>query len=801
MTKLAAPHRIVHAAVLAAVIALLVGATPAHAASSVQIETRALVGGRYEVSGWMAVSVTLVNEGAPTEGYLSTTTSIGTVRRFVDLPSGARKVVPLYVQPEAFQRELTIAYDEPNGQVSSTVAISVLEQSNDQVAVVGDATGTLRPQLASSTGLDAPEPIILGPADIPERPEPLGGLATIIWAGDSSALTEAQRRSIERWVTDGGRLVVMGGPDWQARTAAFTDLLPMSTLASVDDVSGDPVAEWAGAGDGAVEAETVSSGTLGAEARALITADDGTVLASMRPLGGGRVVLIGGDMATPAYRAWDGAPGFWARILPTDALLEQFWGAGVPRQDEITSAMTGALETLPALEVPPAELLLVVIVGYILLIGPISYLVLRRVDRRELAWVTAPILIVLFSACSYGIGRSLKGSDVVVNQITVTRTTPVGSAATVDTYAGVFSPDRATYDFTVEADALLGRMLTPSDPTASGSVVVEQGEPAHLRDLAINVFDFEGVHASAILEQQQALEVSWVGQDGEVTGTVTNISDATLTDVAYISASGGERIGDLEPGASAEFTVPSTNFNGSAASDQVYGFGGLDSGSDDQRRIALRRQVINALVGQNQLGGVDLGVSGGRGPYVIGWREAEGPMPIIVDGITAQRHVDEVEVLAVRPIVGDGEVTILPHQMGTAILETTGAAALNGPGMVSIGDGSATFGISLPLEAVGLAADEVEIIVGPDPSMVLSDPGQLVGFWPEGMTVEVRDADGGGWTTIGDLGRQNRFTLDDPSALGPTGRIEVRITGVEVDPNFGQQGVFVTAEVSGVIDR
>ena len=63
--------------------------------------------------------------------------------------------------------------------------------------------------------------------------------------------------------------------------------------------------------------------------------------------------------------------------------------------------MSGALSTLPALDVPPAELLLVVIVAYILLIGPISYFVLRRIDRRELAWVTAPILVVVFTACSY----------------------------------------------------------------------------------------------------------------------------------------------------------------------------------------------------------------------------------------------------------------------------------------------------------------------------------------------------------------------------------------------------------------
>ena len=49
---------------------LVVAPLPARAASSVQIEARALVGGRYEVGGWMALSVTLVNEGEPTEGYV-----------------------------------------------------------------------------------------------------------------------------------------------------------------------------------------------------------------------------------------------------------------------------------------------------------------------------------------------------------------------------------------------------------------------------------------------------------------------------------------------------------------------------------------------------------------------------------------------------------------------------------------------------------------------------------------------------------------------------------------------------------
>ena len=45
-------------------------------------------------------------------------------------------------------------------------------------------------------------------ADIPERSEPLDGLSAIVWADDSSALSEAQRRAMERWVASGGQLVV-----------------------------------------------------------------------------------------------------------------------------------------------------------------------------------------------------------------------------------------------------------------------------------------------------------------------------------------------------------------------------------------------------------------------------------------------------------------------------------------------------------------------------------------------------------------------------------------------------------------
>jgi hypothetical protein len=804
MTNPTVVNRASRVAALLALAALLLGTTPARAASSIDLEARALVGGQYEVGGWLAVAVTLVNDGEPTDGYLTTETRAGTVRRQVEMPAGARKVVTLYVQPEAFQRALTVEYREPTGSVRADVEIEVM-RSGDQVAVVGDGSGNLRPQLLGDD-IEAAEPIILSPFDIPERPEPLAGLGTIVWAGDSGALSEAQGRSLERWIGEGGQLVVVGGADWQARTAAFTDLLPVEDLAAVDDVPQAPLAAWAGSDAPATETATVSTGPLRDGATALVAADDGTVLASMRTVGAGRVVLIGPDLATDAHRGWEGAPRLWGRLLPSSGWLTEWRGGGVPVQEEIDNALTQALGTLPSLEVPPAELLLAVIVGYILLIGPLSYVVLRRLDRRELAWVTAPVLIVIFSASSFGIGRAMKGSDVIINQISLVRATPGGTSATVESYAGVYSPDRASYDVVVETDALLGRLANPNGGFGTGptaGVVAEQGDPAYLRGLEIGVFGFETVRAVGVVEHEPALAVTWESHDGEHVGTVTNNGEVTLEDVAWISSGGGEMIGDLEPGGRAEFVIPSTNFNGSTASDQVYGFGGFDSGSDEQRRILVRRQVIDALVGFGGFTptGPALGSLAGRGPYLIGWRAGTSPMAVGFAGGEAQRYDTVAEVIASQPTLGSGEIVVRPHEMTIDIVETTGDASQVGAGSVTLGDGSVTYSLALPLEAAAMVVSEIDIHVGTDPSMVINDPGSVGGFWPDGYTLEVRDPVTGEWRALDDLSNATSFAIDDPStAIGSAGRIEVRIIG-EADPNFGPINVFVSASVRGVIDR
>ncbi|HSK94339.1 MAG TPA: hypothetical protein VLA76_09820 [Candidatus Angelobacter sp.] len=794
--------RLTRVALLLAMVLLLLGSVPARAASSVSIEARPLLDGRYAVGGWAAISVTLVNEGEPTEGHLTAETRSGLMRRFVEMPAAARKSVTLYVQPEAFQRRITVRYEEPNGVVEAVVEVRILEQTSGQVAVVGDGAGNLRPQI-SAIADGRPAPIALTVGDLPERPEPLDGLSGIAWAADSSSLTDGQGRSLARWVADGGDLVVLGGADWQARTAAFLDLLPVEGLAARDGVEQGRLAAFSGVEGAPTESATVASGTLRDDAQALVATDDGTLLMTMRPIGAGRVVFVGSDLATEAYRGWAGAPALWSRVLPSTAAIEQFWG-GMGGREEAENAMSQALGNVPSLEVPPAELLLAVIVGYILLIGPISYVILRRLDRRELAWISAPLLVVLFTACSYGIGSTLKGGDVIVNQISLIRSSTAGGTATVQAYAGIFSPERESFELMVEADALMAQLRPANIPNAraASNVIADQGDPGRLRGLQVGVFGFEGIRADAVVEHEPALQVTWSQEDGNLVGTVTNVADEPIADVAYVSSAGGTRIGDLEPGEEATFTLR-RNLNGSSASDGVYGFGGFGGEGERERVVMLRRQVIDALVGYGGwMPGLDLASDSARGPYLIGWRSTPGPLPILVDGVEAQRLNHAVEVIAVRPLPAGGEITVEPGRMSVSIVERDGDIGEAGPGTVFINDGTATFSIALPLEVSGMAVDELEIIAGPDPGMVISEQGGFGGFWPPGVQLELQDPRTGEWSVLGDLGQQSRFEVDDPAtAIGDTGRILVRVMAEGLNPNFGGNSFFVSARVSGVLDR
>ncbi len=74
--------------------------------------------------------------------------------------------------------------------------------------------------------------------------------------------------------------------------------------------------------------------------------------------------------------------------------------------------LPAAMATSEAL-VPDISWLLVAILGYALIVGPVNLMVLRRIGRRELAWVTVPVISVLAVAGFWLAGRSRVSEEVL----------------------------------------------------------------------------------------------------------------------------------------------------------------------------------------------------------------------------------------------------------------------------------------------------------------------------------------------------------------------------------------------------
>ncbi|TMB83422.1 MAG: hypothetical protein E6J39_06645 [Chloroflexi bacterium] len=807
-------------ALLGGLLSLAVPTLPAmhpavRAAGSILVTPRALVGGRFGQGGWLAILVDLRNDGPPVSGAIVANGSDGQVRRAVDLPAGARKQLALYVHPEAFIRTLkvTLVGNDGSALASGDAQVQVLESGVSQVAVIGDSASILRSQLAARAAPGLPQPLSLSPADLPERPEPLAGLATIVWAGDSGSLTEPQRRSLERWIAGGGNLVVLGGPDWQARTAAFTDILPVDGLAARDGASLTDLARFAGnAALPTGATATIASGAPrnGAIALAdLPAASGGGPLLTAISHGGGRVTFLGADLASDPLRGWRGAPLLLGRLVPDNRLALQFTG-GAPVDLEFGAMLGQALSNIPALEVPPAELLVLVIVGYILLIGPISYIVLRRRDRRDLAWVTAPLLVLIFSAGTYGIGWTLKGSQVIVNEVDIIRVAAGGDAASVQSYAGVFSPSRSSYDLTVRADALLSAVNSNNNFTGAGgplqqtagTYVIEQGNPAHLRGLAVSVFGLQAIRSDAVVPYQPDLEIDWRLEGDAVTGTIHNGSQHAVDDVAVIGQGVGVMVGTLQPGARRDFRLVSANLNGSPVSEQIYGSNGNQQDTPEQRTFAMRRQVLDALTGfggkfpVGMLGGAPVTAGGSGGPMVVGWRADAAPVAIDVDGLAPQHYRQSLEVISGRPRIASGAISLSPASLPVDIVSTAGdASTQQGPGGVFMSKGEAVFRISLPLEAARMQPTELTVLASQDPGAVFASFGNPGGF-PPGFRVAILRLATGEWDDLGDPSLSGSLTVTNAAgAIDDGGQILVRVTAN--GPANGGAQVFVGAQVRG----
>ena len=88
---------------------------------------------------------------------------------------------------------------------------------------------------------------------------------------------------------------------------------------------------------------------------------------------------------------------------------------------------------------------------YIVLIGPVDYLFLKKVVKRlEWTWVTFPVIVITVSAGAYFAAYALKGKDLKINKVDVVDIDLAGKRVDGNTWFTLFSPRIQNYTIGVE---------------------------------------------------------------------------------------------------------------------------------------------------------------------------------------------------------------------------------------------------------------------------------------------------------------------------------------------------------------
>jgi hypothetical protein len=615
----------------------------------ITITAEPMLGGSFRTGSWAAVRVHVENAGPTIVGELriSNTSSESTYGIPIELATGARQEHLLYGRTGPFGSRFLVTVVSGGAVIASINSrVDANESGSLQVYVVADRPEALVTSIRGAvTSPDRPPPVVvaIGPEDLPPRVEAWASVDRLIWQDiDSSRLDADQLEALRTWISSGGQLVILGGTTGSNTLGAFpADLLPYQPTRVIDAPTADLEALL-----GALPPEaTPIPAIIGPFERGTVLARSGDdVIAGRTTYGQGSLALIGIDPTTTWIAGSAAADTFWARALPSGAARTD------PAVDQPDDAMVSALSNLPSVQLPRMDQLFLLILGYIVVLGPLNYILLRRRDRGEWAWITMPAVIVVFAVAAYLFGVTLKGANVIVNELAIVR----GSAGTdrglAEVHVGVFSPGRNTFDVKVGGGALLSG--TTSNSFGQGDdrpLDVLLGETATLRGYSVGFGVLRGFQAEAAVSTPRVdADLRLVGEVLE--GTVTNASDAALAQVGVVFGNGVQVLGAMAPGEARPISIaPGVGFFGQTLADQLLAQPGSDL--EAVRAYVARRAMIQHLTGGFEFevkGGGPVGQTFARGPVILAFRS--GSTLDIDVGTPAERVGETLFVLPARAV-------------------------------------------------------------------------------------------------------------------------------------------------------
>ncbi len=351
-----------------------------------------------------------------------------------------------------------------------------------------------------------------------------------------SELNRQQLNAIKEWVQNGGRLLIVMGSEPLAADNPIAQMLPFEIEPSrqmelpagflskfgLNSQKSETVVRWP-------MKERSDSNAVGIE-----KFDSGDIIFATSYIGFGRVGVLGFDPEGLSGGQASNSASFWVEIISkvlddssaaltetrsssrsarvvsgfsTSVVLQRRIAindqqkSGPEFQDThsfaiggpqlCSNAVMGYFYNLPQLR--PLSIIWVILLFALLalLLGPVDYFVLKRLDKQPLTWLTSCFWIILFSAGAYYGVAYLRGGRLTFRAVSVLDGIKKTGCSWSTTYSGLFAPSSADYKIEGLAN---NQWWSGISPTANN--IYRYSEQGPGRSIYFDQFDGKNIPSS-----------------------------------------------------------------------------------------------------------------------------------------------------------------------------------------------------------------------------------------------------------------------------------------------------------------
>lgn len=553
------------------VMSFMLPVSQASAAPTLEVQAHAGMAGKAKYQSVVPLQVTVKNNGADFSGdmAINASSSFEAASALVlplDIAAGEEKTIELYLDgladysyseadlfafyEESIEKGKKVAYKgtkrlQANFLDPSTTFIYTLTDKSDRLSAYLRLS-----QFSSSGNVEIFNLNQLKDFTLPEDAQGYA-MANIIAVDENSIadLSQNQQEALLKWVQDGGTLL-LGASDQVLTTAGiFKDYLPLTLSQQMKTVSAGSLTKLSGGGiftkDISVYTATDNQGSVA------ILKENDTTLAAKKKLGSGEIVQTTFSLGDQPLASMDGYAALTAKMLNIQILSQQGMMQGQSTMDQISYELRSINELFPSFEVSVSYMLIVIIL-YILIIGPLLYFVLKKMDKREHAWWLIPAISVAISIALFIFGAK---DRIVQPQVQQSAFYKVNEDSSINGYYVESILTNRSGDFVVEADKNTTALALRNNNNITGTVgdlhetsyIKEHANGSTLTLRNLSYWSVQSFAGKTTAKDIGKMDIDITLKNEKLSGTIKNNFPFELKDVTLISGIKEVKLGDIEP--------------------------------------------------------------------------------------------------------------------------------------------------------------------------------------------------------------------------------------------------------------